>query len=217
MNEKPILFSTEMVQAILEGRKTQTRRVVKPLVDRQTDGAWLDAHDPDEDSPGQWVFTESNLPLGPFKCPYGTAGDRLWVRETWGTDIEYGATKPSDLPHIANIYYRTDGEGQPGLDQWRPSIFMPRWASRLNLQIIKVGVERLQAITEAGALAEGVTPGGLWNPAGADVSMTGGVGYKPRPTARDSFSYLWDAINARRSYTWANDPWVWVVTFEVER
>ena len=131
MSERPILFSGPMVRALLDGRKTQTRRVVKP----QPDAALGDL-------PGAaWNAGFVNV-----SCPYGAPGDTLWARETWG-------------PFEGGFIYRAD-EGpnvKPDDGRWHPSIHMPRWASRLTLHIKSVRVERLQEISEADALAEGCT------------------------------------------------------------
>ena len=128
--------------------------------------------------------------LPSLKCPYGAPGDRLWVRETWDTDgktIAYRATTPETT---------TDPEPM----RWRPSIHMPRWASRLTLAVTSVRVERVQEITEADARAEGIEP------QRSD--------YSGEDSNSLQFRDLWDSINAARGYGWAVNPWVWVVEFE---
>lgn len=190
MNEHPILFSTPMVQAILEGRKTQTRRVVKGNPE------------------GKVPFTDE------FPCPYGHPGDRLWVRETWQKIYERQSDKQrfTEPPSAHNLHlYKTwieyaatprDGQEPP---RWRPSIFMPRSASRITLEIVNVRLERVQDIGEQDAKAEGVTPSGVGN----DLDHL---------KYRAGFMHLWDTINAKRFYAWDANPWVWVVEFErVER
>ncbi len=179
MKERPIIFSTPMVRAILDGRKTMTRRVMKPQP---------------EDYPyhhGLAVYRVAK------KCPYGVPGDLLWVRETWAT-TEQAGVHPSD----AEMVYRAtdpDWETMEGW-QWRPSIFMPRWASRLTLRITSVRAERVQDITEEDARAEGFK----------DV-----VGkYARGDEARIWFAELWDIINAARGFGWDTNPWVWVIGFE---
>ncbi len=171
--EKPILFSGEMVRAILDGRKTQTRRVVRrehiPFVHSLLAG-WIS---------GRW----SHLPL-----PYGRPGDQLWVRETWLEDT------------VGNIRYRaTERAVQDGNWKWRPSIFMPRWASRISLEVTAVRVERVRDISEEDARAEGVD------------SIVATDTYS---SYRMGFRKLWDSINAKRGYSWESNPWVWVVEFK---
>ena len=183
MGERPILFSAPMVRAILDGRKTQTRRVVKLLgADCIEERAW-ETH-----------FLQSPWPWSPqadewLACPYGAPGDRLWVRETWA---------PHDTKKLA--FYRADhpewttGDGGD-VDRWRPSIHMPRWASRITLEVTGVRVERLNNISDADARAEGCP---------FDEPPAG------KPWAW--FRKLWMDINGADS--WAANPWVWVVSFK---
>lgn len=220
MNEKPVLFSAEMVRAILEGRKTQTRRVIRDI------DKWDRAYLNDSRRVGKPVgevefFYYPSCGGGKIEPPYGRSGDSLWVRETWGTEIQYGGVRPSRLPSDIKIFYRTDGEGQRGLDRWRPSIFMPRWASRITLMVTNVRVERVQDISEDDAIAEGI-----------QRFDYGPDSYKPEyrticfgtqelalgamhTTAKGAFSRLWDSINSKSGYSWASNPWVWVVEFEI--
>ena len=186
MAEKPIIFSTAMVQAILGGRKTQTRRVIK------TDD-WPEMCDPVQNTitPTEWWFTDGMAPLGPFRCPYGKPGDALWVRETWQECAECGRV---NWRAGANDHGHACQHCDEQLGKWRPSIFMPRWASRITLTVTGIRVERVQDISEADAQAEGVS---AWI-------------YVPE------FKMLWDAINAKRGHSWASNPWVWVVEFEVK-
>lgn len=198
MKERPILFSAPMVRAILEGRKTQTRRIVKHPIEshpvrHMEGGAFFKCVNGEE----WWV-----------KFPYGKPGDRLWVRETWrafkdnslyeepGTEVDYRATpaswaKGSDAP-------------------WKPSIHMPRWASRINLEITAVRVERLQDISAKDIIAEGAV----------DRPHVDRFGRNP-VSAFDGKVYLdllslwaagWESINGPGS--WGANPWVWVVEFK---
>jgi hypothetical protein len=177
MKERPIIFSTEMVKAILEGRKTQTRRVIKAC-------STATLHDGNQP---EWVFTTA-------KCPYGQVGDRLWLKETWWKDQSGGCWG-----------YKADGI------EWPPpncggksmsSMFMPRWASRLLLEITEVRVQRCQEIWLQDAMAEGCS---------LDFDMEHFGTYKDPIT---KFRELWDSLNAKRGYSWEINPWVWVINFK---
>lgn len=208
---KPILFSGEMVWALLAGRKTQTRRVVK-----------------DQDMPDE-VY--DLIPGDMHRCPYGQPGDLLWVRESWRTDRGIDHEKPSNLVN-APIRMEADGSTwrpkmlrEPG--KLRPSIYMPRWASRLTLRITDIRVARVQDISESDARAEGCHghpedfDGAPWCPA---CRGTGWVACAPDGTetecgcvlgGRKEFRLLWDSINAKRGHGWDVNPWVWAINFEV--
>lgn len=209
---RPIIFSGPMIQPIREGKKTQTRRVVKIPWDACMECDEAPTPHPKGDG-GMGIFgsdpylrigyCERNEKLGGrIRCPYGRVGDRLWVRETWGLHD----TEPSDGPENAQIYYRsTDGERHDlRYQKWRPSIFMPRWASRITLEITGVRVERLQEVSGFDARDEGY-PKETYD---ADIMHFGG-GKKTRKWFRD----LWDSINAKRGFGWDKNPWVWVVEF----
>ena len=200
MTERPILFSGAMVRAILDGRKTMTRRVAKIGARRQEPqhlkgGSFID---------GQWV-----------PCPYGQPGDRLWVKEThyrMGKWVKNGLTESGRQKCKFNAEGRSllfpeqvENSTAPIVlprkrtDRgWhkRPSLFMPRWASRITLEITAVRVERLSDISDADALAEGV-----------DRTNTSISGY-----ATERFKKLWESINGAGS--WALNPRVWVVEFK---
>ena len=174
MKERPILFSAPMVRALLAGTKTQTRRIVKAR-----DLEWMDVH--------QGLREPDNAE----RCPYGQpGGDRLYVRETWAAPHAYDHLPPRLIPQDARIHYAAT-EDRGGL-LWRPSIHMPRWASRITLEVTGVRVERLQDISEADAIAEGVYT-------------------DPACPAYDAYAQLWDEINGLGS--WEANPWVWVVGF----
>lgn len=204
MVDRPILFSAPMVRAILAGQKTQTRRALRrqfalgalPVeMPKTTPEGWVvNGH-----SGVWWCDAEAN-PEEAVRCPYGMPGDRLWVREShWffqdECDPVTGYTPP--VMTVDDVEYRADGESTR--HGWRPSIHMPRWASRITLVITGVRVERLQAIREADAMAEGAEPtlvppdGGSW------------------PHV-EGFETLWKSINGAES--WDANPWVWVVEFE---
>jgi len=212
--ERPILFNAEMVRAVLAGRKTQTRRVVK-LPDSCGFATYF--------HPTEYTFShwdrgyEEDVATVP--CPYGVPGDRLWVREAWGAS----ARKPSEGDRI---WYRADNDRPTWAgDRWRPSIHMPRWASRILLEVTDVRVERVQEISEGDAVAEGVMPN--W-PLDPDEWLAESHGYMPYCThhpepcdcheaanAVDSFRGLWNSINANRGFAWSDNPWVWAVAFKV--
>ena len=184
MRERPILFNSEMVKAILEGRKTQTRRVIKPQP---------------EDFDGDNILWKGRWkPLN--VCPYGQVGDRLWVKETWTPDIFTG--KP--------LWYKANGIPDSLKNiRWKPSIFMPRWASRITLEITGLRVERLQEITEEDTIKEGIVmnnrpfEGWYWMP---NIYST------TNPIV--AFEKLWDSLNAKREYSWEQNPWCWVLEFK---
>ena len=199
MKESPILFSAPMVRALLAGTKTQTRRIFKP--DRMT---W--------DANGRYTTYAmrggelSTTGSGPFKpsswlhyCPYGQpGGDRLYVRETWAAQHVYDHLPPRLIPQDARIHYAAT-EDRGGL-LWRPSIHMPRWASRITLEITSVRVERLQEIDIADAQAEGVSDTGAFILDGEGNEQGGPIA---------EYAVLWDQINGDGS--WESNPWVWVV------
>lgn len=251
--ERPILFSGPMVRALLDGRKTQTRRMVKPqpptehdfrgasfALDRAVaDGVKLysqNDYDRLPKHPTDWSLTgsvgvarDAGFPMR-YRCPYGAPGDRLWVKESWwiATKYSYGTTPEGceidppplahrrydpvrfaadgDPPNCANRHYGPDGlaggwfAAPDPYAVWvrRPGIHMPRWASRLTLEITDVRVERLQQISEADAEAEGAEYG---YGEGAAISQ------------RRMFELLWESINGADS--WDANPWVWVVSFQV--
>jgi hypothetical protein len=211
MKEKPILFSGEMVRAILEGRKSQTRRVVKVRGVSDDVAMWL-----------HYMARAVDM-----ECPYGKPGDRLWVRETWRTEeLESGldgvryAADDFFLP-IENTMAASEAWGDAHFNKhgksygmaWRPSIYMPRWASRIMLEVVKVRVERVQEITRDDAKAEGVSKIWAWNAernAKHPEHFRRGV-FNPYVA---NYSVLWDEINAKRGFGWDVNPWVWVVEFK---
>jgi hypothetical protein len=197
MTERPILFGAAMVRAILDGRKTATRRVVKPqpTFDRNgvTCAAWARRDD-------VWLFPNV-CPEVRIKCPYGRPGEQLWVRETWQSLVEHDKLSPSAIPEGSDVQYPASYDGW--VSKQRPSIHMPRWMSRIQLEVTGVRVERLNAISEADAVAEGIS-----GPYGSSM----GIAY----TARDHYEALWESINGAGA--WDANPWVWVVEFlRIER
>lgn len=202
--ERPILFSGPMVRAILQGTKTQTRRIIKPQPPSKAHPFFIVCSSDKKDE-GKWRFTRnidhlSGTVLGPIACPYGKPGDLLWVREAHALSANPGL-KP---------WYRLDhpeacGSG-PRVDiKWRPSIHMPRWASRITLEITRVRVQKLKAISDADAREEGITDycGKWWD--GSPVVCGNWSG----PTM--AYQGLWQSIHGPGS--WEANPWAWVVEF----
>ncbi len=224
MKERPILFSAAMVRAILEARKTQTRRVMKPQpqLATDTDGQrfWLVDF---ESADRGYGWKQYDAPFWTH-CPYGAPRDRLWVRETFATECSvegnlppwsdgrpvqrfpdgdwwqahYRATDPT--PDLDCCNKKHGDHGGPCPSPWRPSIFMPRWASRITLEITDIRVQRLQEITDDDAVAEGVTD-----------AAGGAIGRDELP--RLAFRHLWNSINEVRGFPWSANPWVWALTF----
>lgn len=191
MKERPIIFSGLMVRAILDGRKTQTRRVLPHGKYR------LDLVAPADG--------------GPSRCPFGQPGDRLWVREAHAVvpRTAYARSegveqvlRPDD-DHDACVFREGWERSRPG--RWRPSIHMPRWASRISLEIVGVRVERLKDISEDDAMAEGIQPFGDGN----GFHVEDGRHYMS--SARESYRSLWEQINGAGS--WDANPFVWAVEF----
>ena len=197
-----------MIRALLDGTKTQTRRVVKPQPEAQHDGEpyWYVG------GYRAWEYRPPDaVPLraggNPLPCPYGKPGDRLWVREAWRTDPQFDYLPPRDLdPAVAPVQYEAGPHADVLGGKLRPSMFMPRWACRLVLTLESVRVERLNDISEADALAEGVTP--KWEPGCSGRLMEAFSGFNFRPAA-SAYADLWEQINGTGS--WDSNPWVWVV------
>lgn len=199
MKEHPILFSADMVRAILEGRKTQTRRIMKPqphplvqAVERHNKSTYL----------GKIHLNEwQNEIRGGWKCPYGESGELLWVRETFTNDAN-NQEKPiwvykADAPNY------TLNSGQ----RWKPSIHMPRIASRITLEIEDIRAERLQDISEEDAIAEGIEIFGIaWK-----IYHKNHDYYTQEPII--AYKSLWQTINGWES--WDQNPWVWVIKFKI--
>lgn len=216
----PVFFNDEMVRAILDGRKTQTRRVIKLSHERGMLNPVVRGRNGE--------ISSVSCRLAPTLCPFGQPGDRLWVRETWallgnedGCCVDWNDNLCKGDEKLAARIYRASCERLPGdyglwsipddaywkphtenqkfEGAWRPSIHMPRWASRILLEITDVRVERLNSISEADAQAEGVTP--------ATHQIT-----PPEAVYRVGFGDIWRSIYGEES--WDADPWVWVVEFK---
>ena len=193
MEGKPIIFSTDMVKAVLAGNKTMTRRVIKAQMvnPKMTNGECVEIGNDDT------VHFK-------IKCPYGNRGDLLWVRETW--------REPALFEEDQMIYYKAGPSGAIDM-KWKPSIHMPKKYARLWLKVVDVRLERLQDITEADAISEGIKK---------FTYEYGSVGYGTQrlalgamhKDALTAFWSLWDSINFTRGYGMDKNPWVWVVEFE---
>ena len=230
MKERGMIFNGEMVRALLDGRKTQTRRIMKaqpsedftPMnmaLEADYKARWYTPGIVDKDGylqpAGKEVFGVANENEG-YSCPFGAVGDRIWVRETWARynidqdshDMAYRATIPEDWPESG---------------RWRPSIHMPRWASRITLEITDVRVERLNAISEEDAQREGVYTE-VWdqtvvarNYAARDEFFQFWSEDMPHYVEmnqlyRSSFRSLWESIYGAEN--WLANPWVWVIEFK---
>ena len=192
MKYHPILMSTDMVRAILDGRKTQTRRVLKPQP-TLTGGVRIATL---AGTGERWPFKCLTYKYFASKCqcPYGRPGDRLWVRESFYVQPDiYHPDKPSP------IHYKAD-EDTGCLEDYvfKPSIFMPRWASRTTLEITRIRAERVQDLSIDDVYAEGIKDSGLGV---VDLLL--------------SYAVLWDSINAKRGYSWESNPLVWVIEFKI--
>lgn len=208
VKERPIIFSGPMIRAILEDRKTHTRRVVNWPIKTKSDGGKIrlfprnDERNIDEIN---WLLQQrSSYPLRKIITPYGQPGDRLWVRETFGIEPERYVQPSLNTPYGGRfeeeVFYRADDPNLPGM-KWKPSIHMPKKYARLWLEIIDIRVERVQDISEEDAGCEGVET--------ATPQEATGARYKP------AFRDLWDSINGKKpSCLWDENPWVWVVEFK---
>ena len=235
MSDKPILFSAPMVRALLEGRKTQTRRVLKPQPSEWT-ARIIDISTPyfcdDHQAWGQmetiWSSPSWDSPMGepmreewhPLPLRFAI-GVRLWVREAWRVDRRHDHEPPRDVD-TKTVWYEADGEVCGAgivLGRYRHARFMPRWASRLTLTVTNVRVERLQDISEEDAWAEGIWrvdgfthrdgtdhADWSWQDEDCDFDLNG-------TDARDGYSKLWDHINGAGA--WEENPWVVAVSFSV--
>ena len=209
--ERPLLFSAEMVRAILDGRKTQTRRVMKvqPYPDsivtvEHYHPTVINRHG--DMQPGPEIFG-AHWDDGEYGCrsPYGAPGDMLWVREAWRAWSQYDDWPPSRLPPGVDVQYIADASA-PWSSRYRSPRYMPRWASRITLRITDIRVERLQSVSHEDCEAEG-----------CESPLTGAEAPAAGPGVfladeRTSFAILWNKINGPDA--WKENPWVWVVSFE---
>lgn len=205
MKERPIIFSGEMVKAILDGRKTQTRRVIIPQPNYrpylQQDAFYVKNF-------GYIGVKNKSALEAHLSCPYGQVGDRLWVKETWQAGCEWDDEKPSQIDPLcggADINYIADGIKffDEGWGKIRSSYFMPKWAARIWLEITNIRVEKLRDISGKDAQKEG------W-PRHQEIFPSINTEYK----AKSWFAMLWNQINVKRGYGWDTNPWVWIIEFK---
>jgi len=210
MKERPIIFSGSMVRAILEDRKTQTRRVIKPQPTGELAGiagvkVGFLKYEP------RYIWRDERSELTKWlHCSHGDPGDRLWVRETWAVSRRLDPLPPRKFSFLQDnpdfpqsiIYYHADSSNgiNPLRGKWRPSIHMPRWASRITLEVTGVRAERIQDISMHDALSEGAEP---LHSDFHDGSHC--IGW---------FKRIWDSINAKRGFGWDANNWVWVIEFK---
>lgn len=207
MTERGMIFNSEMVRSLLDGRKTQTRRPIKWKQTRFTEIG-------EREDGSKWPWSEDAEHACDFwhPCPFGAVGDRIWVRETFAAlePGSYEQAKPQE-GHCQDLRYAaTDRLAKSDADirgyKWVPSIHMPRWASRILLEITDVRVERLNAISQEDAQAEGMELTG-WRPTYSDPDSGGEV-----MTPYDNFAELWESIYGEES--WKANGWVWVISFK---
>ncbi|EQA1666853.1 hypothetical protein D9I27_19670 [Escherichia coli] len=230
MTERGMIFNGEMVRAILDGQKTQTRRIMQVQPDTPEFGLRRIIESSIANEIGMYFWSQEDARgikarSKQFFCPFGDVGDRIWVRETFQgplfdfEQMEAYQYDSSKFKRPEFCVYKADGKPAPEFfdaDEnlhccWRPSIHMPRWASRILLEITDVRVERLNSISETDAEAEGIDMEALFDSQDcydciAGHNMTG------RPTATGAFKYLWESIYG--SDSWQTNPWVWVIEFK---
>lgn len=226
MTERPIVLKAHEVRAILAGEKTQMRLVLKPQPDH--DG-WVKYGETSSSAGSAYIGNATSGGICThIICPLGRPGDRLWVRETWqaihvsidpetgyGDDVWHSKEIPVDdgSGYWRVAYAASDLDAHLPPEErafpWRQSIHMPRWASRITLEVTGVRVERLQEITEEDARAEGITDGGCLTCGESEPCGRS----NPLPDARDAFAWTWQQIE-KPGATWFDNPWVWVVSFK---
>lgn len=194
MKEHPFIFSAPMVRAILDGRKSQTRRIVKPKYEI---GMW--DWDPKDKSYGPFIADEYGDYHKVTDYAPWQPGDKLWVRETFAMISDWTVVDP-DVGMPDGYIYRADWEWAEH-PKWKPAIHMPRAASRITLEVVNVRAERVQDISAGDARAEGIPEPYVASETGYETEMRG------------QFRDLWDSLNAKKGYGWNNNPWVWVIEF----
>lgn len=193
--EHPIIYSTPMIKAYMEDRKTMTRRVMKPQPKMIHE---IFQHQGYVYAQTELLERDKNLLNGCVRCPYGQPGDALWIRQTFFANLGKLLFTKEELSRLKNDKEFNELAQSSGLQidvKWTPAIFMPRKWSFYTQTITSIRVERLQDITEEDAEKEGI-----------EFVLT-------HKTRRDQFATLWDSINAKRGYPWASNPWIWVISY----
>ncbi|MBM6485201.1 hypothetical protein JSX99_23705 [Klebsiella pneumoniae] len=221
MTERGMIFNAEMVRAILDGRKTQTRRIMKIQPEHSGFGLRrvIGSKNGSDDGKYFWSLSDAcglKIRSKSFTCPFGSVGDRIWVREAFrvhsrATEVAtlvYKASERNSWTEQTNRVPVSVCNKPATPEKWTPSLHMPRWASRLLLEITDVRVERLNAISEEDARAEGIIDGGCLNCGEPEPCGCA----NPEPDATDAFAYLWQSIYG--SDSWNANPWVWVIEFK---
>lgn len=221
MTQRGMIFNGEMVRAILDGRKTQTRRIMKIQPEHSGFGLRrvIDSKNGSDDGKYFWSLSDAcglKIRSKSFTCPFGSVGDRIWVREAFrvhsrATEVAtlvYKASERNSWTEQTNRVPVSVCNKPATPEKWTPSLYMPRWASRLLLEITDVRVERLNAISEEDARAEGIIDGGCLNCGEPEPCGCA----NPEPDATDAFAYLWQSIYG--SDSWNANPWVWVIEFK---
>ena len=225
--EHQIIMQAQSVRAILAGRKTQTRRVLKPQPPKWVGEFGRTTFTPPGHLSGRGTFA-GGVSEKFFRCPYGLAGHRLWVRETHCYERASGTDLGPDPGWSVVVRYMADNVMEArtvSREEWsgvrvgvrtRPSIHMPRWACRLELDVTDVRVERVQDISAEDVLAEGMTATTLKGHP-LEIEKDGVVTRTEFAFTSPSYAFalLWDSINAKRGFGWKSNPWVYVVSFEV--
>ncbi|NDV87060.1 hypothetical protein GTW51_10135 [Aurantimonas aggregata] len=225
MTARPILFSGPMVRALLDGSKTQTRRVLNPQPDSfETSPGLLctaSLHFDEDEACGRIALGNDGCGVITMQRAGYAVGDRLWVREAWRTGAAFDRFPPRDIPTHAHIACEADDDRARLTGKLRPGMFMPRWASLLTLIVTDVRVQRLQEISEADAIAEGIKKdyaAGMPSAWGWHDYLRGDdIAKRHFSDPRESYRTLWDGLNAKRGYGWNANPWVVAVTFTVHR
>ncbi|RUM97881.1 hypothetical protein EET67_09685 [Pseudaminobacter arsenicus] len=225
MTDRPILFSAPMVRALLDGRKTQTRRVIDfpgiekvlEFVSVATDQQGRRVYEM-KDAAGEFVTRPAGKHFAEYQFwPKYAVGDRLWVREAWAPLDALTHSDPGVQALADRGFYRADDSTVEGeISRWRPGIHMPRWASRLTLNVTDVRVQRVQVIGEADAVAEGAIVPSKTGPHYTALDAPFGK-RRVGTSAYNLFRQVWNDINAARGFGWEANPWVVAVTFAVER
>ena len=228
MEERPIIFSALLIPGLLDGSKTQTRRVIKPqpscdCINPNWHGQIIDWKGWKYEGREGWFCYRCGSGLHAYDewsshgiiCPYGQVGDRLWCKETWAiarctvgeyVDVMYKADQGMGRLQLKTVPWFEGLKLPKDCDIWHSGRFMPRWASRILLEITEVRVERLQEITDADAIASGASVFPLLT----GVTLSGAPGLA---SARYAYLQFWDSLNAKRGYPWSMNPWPWVLAF----